>query len=100
MLGELVSIGTLLAFVIVCMGVLVLRYRMPELERPFRTPGMPWVPLLGAASCFYLMAGLPWVTWERLLIWLAIGFAIYFFFGRRNAERTRQEQLERRPVAV
>jgi APA family basic amino acid/polyamine antiporter len=99
-LGELVSIGTLLAFVIVCGGVLVLRYRMPELDRPFRTPGMPWVPLLGAASCLYLMAGLPWVTWERLMIWLAIGMAIYLLFGRANAERTRRERREREVVPV
>ncbi len=88
-LGELVSIGTLLAFVIVCLGVLVLRKTSPELERPFRTPGMPWVPLLGAVACFYLMAGLPWVTWERLLIWLALGFVIYFVYGRVGAARAR-----------
>jgi APA family basic amino acid/polyamine antiporter len=99
-LGELVSIGTLLAFVIVCMGVLFLRYRMPELERPFRTPGMPWVPLLGAGFCFYLMAGLPWVTWERLLIWLAIGFAIYFLYGKRGAERVRQERAALKATAT
>lgn len=91
-LGELVSIGTLLAFVIVCCGVLVLRWRHPEIHRPFRTPGMPWVPLLGAAACLYLMAGLPLVTWERLGIWLVIGLAIYFLFGRSNAARLRRER--------
>jgi basic amino acid/polyamine antiporter, APA family len=88
-LGELVSIGTLLAFVLVCAGVLVLRRTNPDVERPFRTPGMPLVPILGVLSCLYLMAGLPWPTWERLLIWLAIGLAIYFLYGRANAERTR-----------
>jgi basic amino acid/polyamine antiporter, APA family len=88
-LGELVSIGTLLAFVLVCAGVLVLRRTNPDVERPFRTPGMPFVPILGVLSCLYLMAGLPWPTWERLLIWLAIGLAIYFLYGRANAERTR-----------
>jgi APA family basic amino acid/polyamine antiporter len=88
-LGELVSIGTLLAFVIVCAGVLVLRRTMPDIPRPFRVPGAPVVPLLGAISCFYLMAGLPWVTWERLGIWLIIGLAIYFLYGRAAAERKR-----------
>jgi basic amino acid/polyamine antiporter, APA family len=99
-LGELVSIGTLLAFVIVCAGVLVLRRTNPTLVRPFRTPGMPWVPLLGVASCFYLMAGLPLVTWERLAIWLVIGLAIYFLFGRRSAARMREERKAAAPVAV
>lgn len=89
-LGELVSIGTLLAFVIVCMGVLVLRRSRPDIPRPFKTPGMPWVPLLGALSCFYLMVGLPWHTWERLLIWLAIGLALYFLYGMRHAEEVRE----------
>jgi APA family basic amino acid/polyamine antiporter len=88
-LGELVSIGTLFAFVLVCAGVLFLRRTDPDVERPFRTPGMPVVPILGVLSCLYLMAGLPWPTWERLLIWLGIGLAIYFLYGRANAERTR-----------
>lgn len=98
-LGELVSIGTLLAFVIVCAGVVVLRRTMPAVERPFRVPGSPWVPLLGASSCFYLMAGLPLVTWERLAIWLVIGLAIYFLYGRAAAERKRrQHEVAREPV--
>jgi APA family basic amino acid/polyamine antiporter len=88
-LGELVSIGTLFAFVIVCVGVLVLRKTQPDIDRPFKTPGMPWVPLLGALSCLYLMIGLPWHTWERLLIWLAIGLAIYFLYGMKGAQRAR-----------
>jgi len=88
-LGHMVSIGTLLAFVIVCLGVLVMRYKRPELDRPFRTPGMPVVPLLGAASCFYLMYYLPGVTWIRLGVWLAIGLTIYFLYGMRAAERAR-----------
>ena len=90
-LGHMVSIGTLLAFVIVSLGVLVLRYTRPELDRPFRTPGMPVVPILGAVSCFYLMYGLPLITWLRLLIWLAIGLAIYFLYGGRAAARARAE---------
>jgi APA family basic amino acid/polyamine antiporter len=88
-LGHMVSIGTLLAFVIVCLGVLVLRYRQPDIDRPFKTPGMPVVPILGALSCFYLMYSLPGVTWLRLAIWLAIGLAIYFFYGARAAARAR-----------
>jgi APA family basic amino acid/polyamine antiporter len=88
-LGELVSIGTLLAFAIVCAGVLVLRRTRPDVDRPFRTPGMPLVPILGVVSCLYLMSGLPLVTWERLGIWLLIGIAIYIFYGRAAAERAR-----------
>ena len=88
-LGELVAIGTLLAFVLVCLGVLVLRRTMADAPRPFRVPGAPWVPLLGAVSCLYLMAGLPFATWQRLIIWLAIGLAIYFLYGRRAAELKR-----------
>ena len=94
-LGELVSIGTLLAFVIVCAGVFVLRRTSPELHRPFRTPGMPWVPVLGALSCFYLMSGLPWVTWQRLLVWLAIGMVIYFTYGVKHS-RVQLDQRGRR----
>ncbi len=88
-LSVLVSMGTLLAFAIVCISVLVLRRTSPELERPFRTPLVPWVPLLGAGSCFFFMTGLPRATWERLVIWLAIGLAIYFFFGRAGAAAAR-----------
>ena len=84
-LGQLTSMGTLLAFVIVCVGVLVLRRRAPELRRPFRTPGMPWVPIFGALICLAQMAGLPWATWERLLIWLALGLAVYFLYGRARS---------------
>jgi basic amino acid/polyamine antiporter, APA family len=99
-LGHMVSIGTLLAFVIVSLGVLVLRYRSPEIDRPFRTPGMPVVPILGAVSCFYLMASLPFVTWIRLLIWLVIGLAIYFFFGANNAARARAAGITEEPPAI
>ena len=86
LLGELVSIGTLLAFAIVCGGVLVLRYTDPDLPRPFRTPLVPLVPLGGIAACFYLMAHLPPDTWARLIIWMAIGLAIYFLYGRRHSK--------------
>ena len=86
LLGELVSIGTLLAFAIVCGGVLVLRYTDPGLVRPFRTPLVPLVPLGGIAACVYLMLGLPPDTWARLIIWMAIGLAIYFLYGRRHSK--------------
>ena len=88
-LSVLTSMGTLLAFTIVCVGVIILRRTNPELERPFRTPGMPWVPLLGAAICLAQMAGLPGSAWERLAIWLAIGLIIYFVYGRRRAAAER-----------
>jgi basic amino acid/polyamine antiporter, APA family len=86
LLGELVSIGTLLAFAIVCAGVLVLRYTDPGIARPFRTPWVPFVPAAGMLACFYLMAGLPVDTWARLVIWMAIGLAIYFLYGRRHSK--------------
>jgi APA family basic amino acid/polyamine antiporter len=84
-LGELVSIGTLLAFVIVCGGVWVLRRTRPEIPRPFKTPLVPWVPIGGMLACLYLMSGLPHGTWYRLGIWLAIGLAIYFLYGRHHS---------------
>jgi APA family basic amino acid/polyamine antiporter len=84
-LGELVSIGTLLAFVIVCAGVWILRVRRPELERPFKTPLVPLVPILGMAVSLLMMASLPLDTWLRLIIWLVIGMAIYFGYGRKNS---------------
>jgi APA family basic amino acid/polyamine antiporter len=82
LLGELVSIGTLLAFVFVCSGVLFLRYRDPDLARPFRVPFFPLVPILGILVCGYLMTGLPMETWVRLFIWMALGLLIYFTYGR------------------
>ena len=84
-LGQLVSIGTLLAFVLVSIGVIVLRRTSPEVPRPFRTPGVPFVPLAGAAICFAQMIGLPIATWERLVIWLVIGLTVYAWYGRSHA---------------
>jgi APA family basic amino acid/polyamine antiporter len=84
-LGQLVSIGTLFAFVLVCGGVWVLRHTQPDAVRPFKTPWVPLVPLLGMASCFYLMVGLPWATWERLIIWMVMGLLIYFAYGIRHS---------------
>lgn len=86
LLGELVSIGTLLAFVIVCGGVLVLRYQQPDLKRPFKTPLFPLTPILGMLSSLGLMYFLPGDTWIRLLVWMAIGIAIYFFYSRHHSK--------------
>jgi APA family basic amino acid/polyamine antiporter len=86
LLGELVSIGTLLAFVIVCAGVLVLRRTDPAIERPFRAPLYPWVPLAGIVACGYLMWGLPIDTWARLIVWMALGLVLYFVYGRRHSK--------------
>jgi basic amino acid/polyamine antiporter, APA family len=85
-LGELVSIGTLLAFVIVCAGIIVLHYKRPELHRPFRTPFVPLVPILGILSCGGLMATLPMNTWVRLLVWMALGLVIYFMYSRSHSK--------------
>jgi APA family basic amino acid/polyamine antiporter len=89
-LGELVSIGTLLAFVIVCVGILVLRYKRPELKRPFRTPLVPLVPILGAGICLLQMYSLPLDTWLRLIVWMAIGIVIYFTYSIRNSKLVRK----------
>lgn len=86
LLGELISIGTLLAFAIVCLGVIVLRQRRPDLPRPFRVPGYPWVPLAGIVICIALMASLPRDTWLRLAIWLALGFVVYAAYGVRHSQ--------------
>jgi basic amino acid/polyamine antiporter, APA family len=86
LLGELVSIGTLLAFVIVCGGVLLLRYQKPHIKRPFKTPLFPFVPIAGMLSALYLMAFLPGDTWIRLIIWMVIGILIYFGYSRRHSK--------------
>jgi APA family basic amino acid/polyamine antiporter len=84
--GSLVSIGTLLAFVIVSIGIIVLRVREPNLPRTFKTPWVWFVAPMGAISALYLMASLPWRTWERLLIWFGIGIVIYFAYGVRKSK--------------
>ena len=93
LLGELVSIGTLLAFVIVCAGVFVLRFTDPQIQRPFRTPAFWLVCPLGALFCFALMYGLPRDTWARLIVWMAIGLGIYFAYGCRHS------RVQQGPVA-
>jgi basic amino acid/polyamine antiporter, APA family len=85
LLGQLVNIGTMLAFVLVCAGVWILRIKRPDLERPFRTPFVPLVPILGILSCLGLMFTLPADTWIRLVVWLAIGLVVYFRYGRHHS---------------
>jgi len=92
-LGQLVSMGTLLAFAIVCMGVLILRRTAPDTPRPFKTPGMPWVPVAGTLTCLYLMSGLPLPTWIRLFVWLGVGLTIYFGYGRFRAATLRRQAV-------
>ena len=86
---ELTNIGTLFAFILVAIGVIVLRAREPNRPRPFRCPWVPWVPLLGVASCAYLMAQLPWLTWVRFVIWLFVGLLIYFLYGAKQSNLCR-----------
>lgn len=88
-MADLCNIGTLSAFVLVCVGVVVLRIQDPGRERPFRVPFSPWLPLMGAASCVYLMLGLPTMAWTRFVLWLALGLAIYFLYGARNSRLVR-----------
>jgi APA family basic amino acid/polyamine antiporter len=94
--GELVSIGTLFAFLLVSIGVWVLRRKDPAAPRPFRVPWVPLIPLLSVASCLGLMLGLPLDTWIRLLVWLGIGLVIYFLYGRRHSVLGRRQELGER----
>jgi APA family basic amino acid/polyamine antiporter len=88
-LAELTNIGTLLAFVIVCTAVLIMRKTHPEAERPFRAPFVPLVPVLGILSCLLLMFSLPVENWWRLIVWLLLGFLIYFGYGRHHSVMAR-----------
>jgi basic amino acid/polyamine antiporter, APA family len=97
-LGNLVSIGTLFAFVIVSIGVLVLRRTQPELPRPFRTPWVPFVPIASVLVSLLLMMSLPLETWERLMIWMLIGVTIYFAYSRRHARLAQGAEASNIPV--
>ena len=85
-LATLVNIGALSAFVLICSAILVLRYKRPELPRAFRTPWVPLVPVIGIGFSIWLLALLPWATWERFLIWLVLGLVVYFGYGIRNSK--------------
>jgi APA family basic amino acid/polyamine antiporter len=89
---ELTNIGTLFAFVLVAVGVLVLRRTRPDHPRPFRTPLVPLVPLAAIGSCTYLMLQLPWVTWVRFMVWLAVGLVFYFAYGYRKSALRRESR--------
>jgi APA family basic amino acid/polyamine antiporter len=93
-LAELVNIGTLLAFTMVCAAVLIMRKTNPDAERPFKVPFMPVTPILGIATCLLLMFSLPWENWLRLVIWLLIGFGIYFSYGVRHSVMAKQLEHE------
>src|SRR4051794_7430505 len=84
-LAELVNIGTLFAFVLVAIGVIVLRRTRPDLERAFRCPAVPVVPVLAALASVYLMLNLPTATWIRFFVWMIIGFVVYFSYGARHS---------------
>jgi APA family basic amino acid/polyamine antiporter len=84
--AEMTSIGTLLAFVIVCVGVIVLRRTMPDAPRVFKTPFVPWLPLAGIIFCVGMMAFLQWQTWLRLFVWMAIGLVVYFGYSKNNSK--------------
>jgi basic amino acid/polyamine antiporter, APA family len=87
---ELTNIGTLFAFVLVCIGIIILRKREPNRARAFRTPWVPLIPLLGIGSCLYLMTGLPWVTWVRFVAWLAVGMVFYLGYGYKKSRLHRE----------
>jgi APA family basic amino acid/polyamine antiporter len=97
--GEMTSIGTLFAFVVVSAAVLVLRIQRPDAHRAFRVPGGPIVPILGIVSCLYLMLSLPVITWIRFLVWLDIGIFIYWLYGRRHSPLADRSELAARPAA-
>jgi len=90
-LEEMVNIGTLAAFVLVSLAVPILRKKRPDLKRSFKVPGNPWVPWLSAAMCFYLILNLSLETWIRFLVWMALGFIIYFLYSRQHSQLARSE---------
>jgi APA family basic amino acid/polyamine antiporter len=84
--GEMTSIGTLFAFILVCIGVWILRVKRPDLERAFRAPLVPVTATLGVFVCGAMIYGLGWTNWLRLIVWLAVGLVIYFSYGRRHSK--------------
>jgi APA family basic amino acid/polyamine antiporter len=99
-IGKMVNIGTLLAFVIVCIAVMILRKTNPDQPRPFRTPWVPVVPILGIVFNGYMMYQLGWVNWARLVIWLAIGMVVYFTYSRHHSRVQRLESGSGKPVGT
>jgi basic amino acid/polyamine antiporter, APA family len=99
-LGEMTSIGTLFAFVVVSVAVIILRVKRPEARRPFRVPLGYTIPILGVAFCIYLMVSLSVMTWVRFLVWLDLGMIIYWFYGRTHSPLVDPAELAARPAAV
>lgn len=93
-LGHMVSIGTLLAFALVCVGVLILRKKMPDAPRTFKVPWVPVIPILGVVMCVYLMCSLPMASWIRLIIWMGLGVAIYFLYSKKRSKLNKSGQNE------
>ena len=91
-LAMLVNIGALSAFVVICGAVLVLRYKQPDLPRAFRTPWVPFVPVIGIGFSIWLLTHLPWATWERFLVWLVLGLLVYFGYGMRHSKLAKTGQ--------
>jgi APA family basic amino acid/polyamine antiporter len=98
--GEMTSIGTLFAFVVVCAAVIILRARRPDARRPFRVPGGAVIPVLGITSCLYLMLSLTVITWVRFLVWLDLGMLIYWFYGRKHSPLVDPAEQARRTGAM
>lgn len=94
-LGQLVSMGTLMAFGIVCFSVLILRYKQPGLHRPFKVPLFPWIPLAGTLACLIQMIALPAVTWMQLVIWIFLGYIIYFGYGVRHSHIRKKRSIHK-----
>jgi APA family basic amino acid/polyamine antiporter len=84
-LGHMVSIGTLFAFILVCIVIIIMRKKMPDVPRKFKAPFVPTVPILGIIVCLLMMVSLPKESWERLVIWMVIGVSIYFFYSRKHS---------------
>ena len=95
--GEMTSIGTLLAFVMVCLGILIMRKKEPDAPRGFRTPWVPVVPILGIATCLLMMVSLPLDTWLRLFLWLAVGLAIYYGYGKKHSKLGQAQRAQQVP---
>lgn len=90
--GEMTSIGTLFAFILVCLGVMIMRKTMPDAPRSFKTPLVPLIPILGILTCFFMMVFLPFDTWMRLLIWMIVGMDVYLFYGVKNSYLTSKQE--------
>ena len=89
--AELVNIGTLFAFVLVCGGTIYLRKTQPDMKRPFKLPWNPLIPALGIFFCLYLMLNLPLITWIRFVVWFGIGMVVYFSYSHRHSLLNRQD---------